>query len=453
METHSILICLEQLGSGGVETAVINQAVKFKNLGNEVIILAKEGIYKEILEQKGIVCISFDYEIQNNYCLEKSEQILQIIEQYKIDQIHIHQFPCAAYLLPICLSKKIPYIVFLHSGQLDVYDWFMNTYPIYSSIFNLLFKHASKIISITETAKEYTSKKFSVPKEKYMICNNEINFDLYEYEEKNEEEIRKILLLSRISAEKVDSIKYAINLFIDMYENSEEKQKMCLTIAGDGEKKEEIFEYLATFSKKYPILLLGESNKIPQLIKEHDMVMAMGRGIIEAIAMKRLAFIVGYTGLKGIVTPENIQLLQEENFTGRNKKDITTKEALEEISNVKYQEVIEKNYDYLYENLNIKNTIEKIQGQIFLFQEGDLAWELFKQIQEGQSEIENKAKEIETIKNELEQTKKQAEITKEITKEEILKKNTRIADLEKELSEVYQSKRWRYADKILKIFN
>lgn len=443
MQTHNILVCLEGLGIGGVETAVINQVLKFKNLGNEVIVLAREGIYKEMLEQNGIVCVPFDYELKDNYCIEKSQKVAEIIEKYKIDQIHIHQFPCAAYVLPICLSKKIPYILFLHSGQLDVYDWFINTYPIYNYIFTILFKYAVKIVSITEAAKEYTVKKFNVPEEKYIICNNGINFDLYQYEDKDIEKINKILLFSRMSAEKIDSIKYAIDSFIAMYE---ENQNLELTIAGDGNKREVIEEYILSFTKKYPIKLIGPSNEIPRLINEHDMVMTMGRGIIETIAMKRLAFVLGYTGLKGIVTPENIAILQEENFTGRNKKDLTIDEAMLEISNAQYKEIVEDNYKYLYKNLNIETTIEQIQNEDLIYIEDDLALELFKEIEELKNKLQQTSEEL---KKQIEKSKNKPNIEVE----ELAKKDARIEALEKELQEVYSSKRWRYTDKISKIFH
>jgi len=439
MDKYNILVCLEGLGIGGVETAVINQVLKLKSMGNQVIVLAREGIYNDLLEKNGIIHIQFDYEIKDNYCIQKSEIIIEIINKYKINQIHIHQFPCASYLLPVCLSCKIPYVLFLHTGQVDVYDWFINTYPIYNSIFPLLFKNASKIVSITEAAKEYTSKKFNVQEDKYIICNNGINFDLYEYEEKEEDAINKILLLSRFSAEKIESIKHAINLFIAMYA---ENKNMQLDIVGDGDKKEVIEEYILSFSEKYPIKLLGKSNEIPCLIKEHDMVMAMGRGIIEAVAMKRLAFVIGYTGLKGIVTPDNIDIFQEENFTGRNKNDITIEQALIQISSIEYEKIVENNYKYLFENLNIQSCVNKILGETLDYQENNIVLELFK-------EIENLKSHLEVSKNKL----KQQEETIIKQSQEGSQKNARIQDLEKELFEVYNSKRWRYTDKISRIFN
>ena len=58
----SILLCLEKLDIGGVETYVYNQAVALKRKGYNVIILSKKGILCKKLESQDIKCINFDFE-------------------------------------------------------------------------------------------------------------------------------------------------------------------------------------------------------------------------------------------------------------------------------------------------------------------------------------------------------------------------------------------------------
>lgn len=52
MDEKNILICLEKLDIGGVETAVLNQATNWIELGYHVVILAKKGIYTPVLEKR-----------------------------------------------------------------------------------------------------------------------------------------------------------------------------------------------------------------------------------------------------------------------------------------------------------------------------------------------------------------------------------------------------------------
>lgn len=59
----NILICLGKLDIGGVQTVVINQVEKLIELGNKVVVMAKEGAYSQIVEEKGAIVINFDFEL------------------------------------------------------------------------------------------------------------------------------------------------------------------------------------------------------------------------------------------------------------------------------------------------------------------------------------------------------------------------------------------------------
>ncbi len=59
----NILICLNKLDIGGVQTVVVNQVEKMVELGNNVIVLAKDGVYSETIKKKGATVIDFDFEL------------------------------------------------------------------------------------------------------------------------------------------------------------------------------------------------------------------------------------------------------------------------------------------------------------------------------------------------------------------------------------------------------
>ena len=94
MKNKAILICLERLDVGGVETSVFNQSLAFKEKGYNVIVLAKNGIYTEKLREKGITCIDFEFNLGNEIDNDKTKRIVEIIKQYNVGQVHIHQLPC-----------------------------------------------------------------------------------------------------------------------------------------------------------------------------------------------------------------------------------------------------------------------------------------------------------------------------------------------------------------------
>lgn len=61
----NILICLNKLDIGGIETAVVNQTIEMLKRGYKVVILAKKGIYVDKVIKEGAIFIEFDFEIIN----------------------------------------------------------------------------------------------------------------------------------------------------------------------------------------------------------------------------------------------------------------------------------------------------------------------------------------------------------------------------------------------------
>ena len=74
----NILICLNKLDIGGIETAVVNQVYEMLEKKYNVIVVAKSGIYTEKIKEKGAICIDFCFEIEDGYNLEKSKEIEEI---------------------------------------------------------------------------------------------------------------------------------------------------------------------------------------------------------------------------------------------------------------------------------------------------------------------------------------------------------------------------------------
>lgn len=77
-----------------------------------------------------------------------------------------------------------------------------------------------------------------------------------------------------------------------------------------------------------------EYNKIPEAINSADVVISIGRGIIEAIYCERIAVSYDYLGGDGIVKPENFNKLVKNSFNGTTFGfDFTADELADEIMN------------------------------------------------------------------------------------------------------------------------
>ena len=336
----TIMLCLNQLGIGGIETAVLSQTSQLIKKGYKVVVLAKNGIYKE--------------QFQNEVDTTKIQHICDIIKKYNIEQVNIHQIDCISVVFPACVFCKVPYVAYIHSEIKGTYDWFEKNYLSYNIMFNLYFELAQKIITITEAVKEENKTKYNIQDNKYLVMKNSIDFDNFNGK-KNPEKIEKILLISRLCTEKLDSIKNAIAMF-RIY--NEKHPNSVLTIAGDGEKRKEVEEWIEDIKKS--VIMLGQINNVAEIMAENDMVIGMGRCILEAVAMKKIALISSYNGIKCILTPDIIEKVANTNFAAIDFETIEERkivDLVEKLNQDDIDKIVKENYDYAYKNLNSNDSI------------------------------------------------------------------------------------------------
>lgn len=453
----NIMLCLNQLGIGGVETAVLNQTIQLKKMGYTVFILAKEGIYKDKFEEQGAIILNFEFVIQNKINLEKIYKIINIIKKYNIEQVHIHQFDCISVVFPACVFANIPYIAYAHTGIRGVYDWFENSYECYKILFEIYFKNAKKIITITEDAKIENKEKYKVDDEKYIVIKNSIDFEKFKV--KNNcmpKKIENFLILSRMGKEKLISLKNAVDIF---KEYSKEHTDTKLTIAGDGEIKNKIEVYIKDIKEN--VILLGKINNVSEIIAQNDIVLGVDRCILEAIAMKKIALISGYDAIKGIVTPENINAVSDYNFSAKNLKNLSIAEAvrlIEDLDETKIREIVNKNYEYATENLNVSKNIFVLGNKKTNVEDYTVKYFMESFIKalnlcdEKNKNIENNWKEYLEAKKWYEGQIKNQENEIVRLKNELKKQEIKINEKEIIIEQIYNGKSWKIAEKIRKIF-
>ena len=446
----NILICLEGLNIGGVETFVVNQASVLLSKGHTIVILAKEGLYTEKLKQEGAICIDFTFELGEHFYPDKIKQIQEIIEKYKINEVHINQFPCILSAMPASIFSNVPYIAYSHVGVDDVFDWFMNTFEIYNYMFEVYFQNAYKIVTIKEEAKNKLIERFHVPEEKIQIIYNSIDYEAVDSVRKEEEnQKRRILLISRLSNDKKDSLYNGINLFKAYKEKVKEAS---LAIIGSGDMQSELEEYVKN-NHMEGVEFKGPTSNVLEYINNADIVLGLGRCILEAIAMKRLAIILGHEELKGIVTPGNILSACQGNFAGDNLPTYTIENVVENLNNLDdetIKQIQEGNYHFGKENLNAKINYDNVIQEDAITQVSSDLSKLLKYTIKKQEEFD-KAKE--DLKNEINLINEKNVELQENSQKEINEQKERIQILEKERDEIYSSKRWRYTEKISKFLH
>ena len=346
------LICLEQLGIGGVETFTITQVEEFARRNIKCYVLAREGLLSEKIKQlKNIEFVEFDFKLENKIDEEKINWLINFVEEKKIDFIYVHQFPCILYILPVVFKTKIPYIAYLHNIVPKTCEWFMEHYDMFKVLFPVYFECASKIIAITDAVKEEHQKLFNIPENRYIVINNSLDFSKYPNKkiDKLDYPYNKFLLFGRVSEQKRTSIETAVKF----YEYCKEKYNpnITLTVVGDGE----IFEEITEKYKDKNINFKGAVSDMAPEIENADVLLGVDRCMLEAVASKKPAVVCGYKGNVVLITPKNIKDAIKENFTGINLKD--DKDELFKYSEKELIKILNDNYEYVSKKLAITDSV------------------------------------------------------------------------------------------------
>ena len=225
-----------------------------------------------------------------------------------------------------------------------------------------------------------------------------------------------------------------------------------LTIVGDGTLFDKVVKEVEDIKEVTQIL--GQRDDIANIISKNDVVLALGRCILETIAMKKIAVISGYNCIKEIITPNNIERASNENFRGDGLEDNSIEEIITQLNNFnqeKIAEVVNQNYKYIFDNFNIKDNIylinnaseikiitepkseiesimeltnmynEQVEHSNKIYKEGKEAQEYYqKQIENRDKQIEENNKKIQFLKEELDNKNCEIETLKESNNKKIL---------------------------------
>jgi glycosyltransferase involved in cell wall biosynthesis len=102
--------------------------------------------------------------------------------------------------------------------------------------------------------------------------------------------------------------------------------------------------------------------EVEEIIKDVDVVIGMGRSVLEGLAMGKLGICHGRWGTGGVINPENITQIREFNFSGRNSKSIlsTPQELIEQIDRYYTQKNVDEVYKIIKKDHNAKIAAEQL---------------------------------------------------------------------------------------------
>ncbi|GAA0714488.1 hypothetical protein GCM10008904_30140 [Paraclostridium ghonii] len=325
-----IMMLMDQFTIGGTETHVLTLCDTLKKFNIKTIILT---FYenKNTFTDKNKSVIN---NINKNKELSNIENLINIVNLYKIDLIHCHSIESMKLARQLFDVTNTPYIITVHGLY----------YP--KDALQYACKKAKHIIVVSKPVKNLVLEcigienidKISVIyngvkiKKDYLITNN--------YNLKNKLGIpnnaKVILYCSRLSFTK----GRLAEIFIHQIKNLL-KDNIYIIIIGDGIKKKSIDFYANQINNEYKenrIITLGNIYNVNSFYGISDIVVGTGRVAIEALNFSKPVICFGMKGYLGILKPTNKEEVLDTYFGDHGYND-----NIEKLN-------IEKSIKYLLEN-------------------------------------------------------------------------------------------------------
>ena len=190
---------------------------------------------------------------------------------------------------------------------------------------------------------------------------------------------KKADLISVVSEECANTVRpYSNNLFL--FQNSVESQffesfsqfdqkelkKICII---SNHVPKELYE-LKDIMQEYSLSYIGSKNDVklvcPDLLKEYDLIITIGRTVQQCFACGVPVFVYDYFGGPGYLSKENIDRAQKYNFSGRGFGKMSAVELKNEIISgyLKNSENLETFMKYAKKNFNLDETFKIMLNRV-----------------------------------------------------------------------------------------
>ena len=286
-----------------------------------------------------------------DFCMDV-QKLVEIITDNNIDVIHVHPFYS---VFPAVFAAKItntPIVYSFHGyGSLN-FPYQINDVILLQC---MLESEIDKVFSVSELG--VTAINTATCTNKTVFLPNSI--DLEKYKKHNVINNKIWALVSRIDTDKIEEINKIISIIdtIDI-------EKIC--IYGDGNKKEELEQFIVNKGLKDEVILMGHSDNLwEELNGKYNGIIGIGRVAMEAISMGYPTMLIGYKKIAGIIDLKLYNLIKKYNFVNRMIPNIAVEELNKQLENV-YSSKDEREilYNIFVQDFSAKNVYNQYEEVI-----------------------------------------------------------------------------------------
>lgn len=320
----SILIITQYYAIGGLETYINTQVKDLVKNGYQVHLMCNLVATPSVLPE-GLTscCVDINFNIGTSGQLVESVSLIrQVIQDKKIDLVHVHPFDCIFPAVIAADCEKIPALLTLH-GPLSLQHFTKNIYNQALSIYFL--KTLNTVFCVSQEVADQLREIIDHPSVK-VLPNLIDNHNLSGISVTSTLANKNWLIASRLDNDKSTGILK----FIDFASRCDDIEN--IDIYGSGNDEEAIREYITENNFNEWVSFKGVVSDIPSIMQNYAGFAGMGRGVLEAAFNHLPICLVGYDGIKGMLDDEKFQQAAYCNFSGRNLPNVESDILQEEIA-------------------------------------------------------------------------------------------------------------------------
>jgi glycosyltransferase involved in cell wall biosynthesis len=333
MKKGTILLALMGLDIGGAETHAIVLAQHLQNMGYKVVLASNGGVYENQIKANGIKHYHVNLTSKNPITVIQSlYRLCRLVKQEGINLIHAHA------RIPAFLCNIVSRYYHIH---------FITTAHI-TFRSNLLLRWLSvwgeHTIAVSNDIKEYLTSTFGVNPNQITVIYNGIDAEVFTpqvdyrpiiHELGINENCRRIVCVTRLDNQLADVVLHLIDA-VELL--SKQYSPLAMVIVGSGNRLREVMEYAQktnTILGEKVIHVLGKRTDIAQLVNLATVFVGISRAAMEAMACEKPVVLAGWWSFIGLLEPDKVPILRDDNFTGRLFSQPVTPQLLaDEISKV-----------------------------------------------------------------------------------------------------------------------
>lgn len=287
---------------------------------------------------------------------------LKLISVEKPDIIHTTTLYNIYFQYLVEKLTNIPSVYMIPGGQIS---------PFAGKILANMLSEKEFIVYSEENRQELLG--YKVKDENIQVISNRIDFNEISVDKHASDVYRNrkltdtinMLLITRFSETKINSIRYTIQLAEKL---AKENVPVELTILGSGYFLKQIKEEANEINQKLGqeiIKLPGYQNNVEEYVRDAHLIFGKGRSVIDGIMQNKLSAVVNEDNQVFICTPDNFDQLSDYNLTGRNTLEATSYEELKELCRrINSNDISQNEIEDLYEKTKLRYDINVVEKDI-----------------------------------------------------------------------------------------